>query len=320
MSATARRHRPVPASTVDPVIEVNGLTKRYGGATAVDDLTFTVRPGEVTGFLGPNGAGKTTTLRMLLGLVEPTAGTATVRGRPFRDHPRGLRHVGALLDAGDVHGGRTARAHLAVLARSNGIPRCRVDEILDEVGLAAAARRRVAGFSLGMRQRLGIATALLGDPPVLLFDEPLNGLDPEGVLWVRGLFRRLAAEGRTVFVSSHLMTEMEHTADRLVVIGRGALIAAESLSAFAARSTRLSVTVRTPDTATLTPLLAAEGASVTGDGDRLAVTGLPAERIGELALRHRVPLHELTTLGASLEEAFMELTADSVQYPAGDPR
>ncbi|MGW2477294.1 ABC transporter ATP-binding protein [Streptomyces sp. NPDC001665] len=302
------------------MIEVNGLTKRYGGATAVDDLTFTVRPGEVTGFLGPNGAGKTTTLRMLLGLVEPTAGTATVRGRPFREHPRGLRHVGALLDAGDVHGGRTARAHLAALARSNGLRSSRVDAILEEVGLAAAARRRVGRFSLGMRQRLGIATALLGDPPVLLFDEPLNGLDPEGVLWVRGLFRRLAAEGRTVFVSSHLMTEMEHTADRLVVIGRGALVAAESLSAFAARSTRLSVTVRTPDAAALTPLLTAEGASVAGDGDRLTVTGMPAERIGELALRHRVLLHELTTLGASLEEAFMELTADSVQYLAGDPR
>lgn len=302
------------------MIEANGLTKRYGGATAVDDLTFTVRPGEVTGFLGPNGAGKTTTLRMLLGLVEPTAGTVTVGGRRFRDHPRGLRHVGALLDAGDVHGGRTARAHLAVLARSNGIPRARVDRVLEEVGLAAAAGRRVGGFSLGMRQRLGIATALLGDPPVLLFDEPLNGLDPEGVLWVRGLFRRLAAEGRTVFVSSHLMSEMEHTADRLVVIGRGALIAAESLSAFAARSTRRSVTVRTPDAADLTPLLTAEGASVAGDGDRLVVTGLPAERVGELALRHRVLLHELTTLGASLEQAFMEITADSVQYPAGDPR
>ncbi|MEV5600890.1 ABC transporter ATP-binding protein [Streptomyces sp. NPDC052299] len=302
------------------MIEANGLTKRYGGATAVDDLTFTVRPGEVTGFLGPNGAGKTTTLRMLLGLVEPTAGTVTVGGRRFRDHPRGLRHVGALLDAGDVHGGRTARAHLAVLARSNGIPRARVDRVLEEVGLAAAARRRVGGFSLGMRQRLGIATALLGDPPVLLFDEPLNGLDPEGVLWVRGLFRRLAAEGRTVFVSSHLMSEMEHTADRLVVIGRGALIAAESLSAFAARSTRRSVTVRTPDAADLTSLLTAEGASVAGDGDRLVVTGLPAERVGELALRHRVLLHELTTPGASLEQAFMEITADSVQYPAGDPR
>ncbi|MEV0782288.1 ATP-binding cassette domain-containing protein [Streptomyces sp. NPDC050423] len=302
------------------MIEVNGLTKRYGAATAVKDLTFTVRPGEVTGFLGPNGAGKTTTLRMLLGLVEPTAGTAALRGRPFRDHPRGLRHVGALLDAGDVHGGRTARAHLAMLARSNGIPRARVDHLLQEVGLAGAGRRRIGGFSLGMRQRLGIATALLGDPPVLLFDEPLNGLDPEGVLWVRGLFRRLAGEGRTVFVSSHLMTEMEHTADRLVVIGRGELIAAQSLSAFAARGTRLSVTVGTPHTAALTPLLTAEGASVVPDGDRLTVTGLTAARIGELAFRHRVQLQELTTLSASLEEAFMELTADSVEYLAGDPR
>ncbi|MFI6864457.1 ABC transporter ATP-binding protein [Streptomyces sp. NPDC050421] len=302
------------------MIEVNGLTKRYGAATAVKDLTFTVRPGEVTGFLGPNGAGKTTTLRMLLGLVEPTAGTATLQGRPFRDHPRGLRHVGALLDAGDVHGGRTARAHLAMLARSNGIPRARVDELLQDVGLAGAARRRIGGFSLGMRQRLGIATALLGDPPVLLFDEPLNGLDPEGVLWVRGLFRRLAAEGRTVFVSSHLMTEMEHTADRLVVIGRGELIAAESLTAFAARSTRLSVAVGTSDPAVLAPLLTAEGAELVRDGDRLTVTGITAVRIGELALNHRVLLHELTTLGASLEEAFMELTADSVEYLAGDPR
>ncbi|MGN5632498.1 ABC transporter ATP-binding protein [Streptomyces sp. AC154] len=302
------------------MIEVNALTKRYGAATAVNNLSFTVRPGEVTGFLGPNGAGKTTTLRMLLGLVEPTAGTATLQGRPFRDRPRGLRHVGALLDAGDVHGGRTAHAHLAVLARSNGIPRARVDGLLREVGLAGAARRRIGGFSLGMRQRLGIATALLGDPPVLLFDEPLNGLDPEGVLWVRGLFRRLAAEGRTVFVSSHLMTEMEHTADRLVVIGRGELIAAESLSAFAARGARLSVTVGTPDTAALTPLLTAEGALVERDGDRLTVTGLTATRIGELAFRHRVMLNELSTSGSSLEEAFMELTADSADYLAGDPR
>ncbi|MFE9815046.1 ABC transporter ATP-binding protein [Streptomyces sp. NPDC005773] len=302
------------------MIEVNGLTKRYGAATAVKDLTFTVRPGEVTGFLGPNGAGKTTTLRMLLGLVEPTAGTATLQGGRFRDHPRGLRHVGALLDAGDVHGGRTARAHLAMLARSNSIPRARVDDVLTEVGLADVARRRIGGFSLGMRQRLGIATALLGDPPVLLFDEPLNGLDPEGVLWVRGLFRRLAAEGRTVFVSSHLMTEMESTADRLVVIGRGELIAAESLTTFAARGTRLSVTVRTPDAVALTPLLTAEGAEVVPDGDRLSVTGLTAARIGELALHHRVLLHELTTIGASLEEAFMELTADSVEYLSGEPR
>ncbi|UQT59489.1 ABC transporter ATP-binding protein [Streptomyces durmitorensis] len=307
------------------MIEVNELTKRYGTKNAVHNLCFTVRPGQVTGFLGPNGAGKTTTLRILLGLIDPSGGTATVDGRPFRDRPRGLRHVGALLDAGDVHGGRTAVAHLAALARGNRIPRARVDEVLREVGLADVARQRTGGFSLGMRQRLGIATALLGDPPVLLFDEPLNGLDPEGVLWVRGLFRRLAAEGRTVFVSSHLMTEMENTADQLVVIGRGELIAAESLTDFAARGTRLSVTVRTPDTSTLTDALSAEGASVettgTGtDGDTLTVTGLPAARIGELAFRHRVLLHELATRAASLEEAFMELTADSAEYLAGEPR
>ncbi|MER5710528.1 ABC transporter ATP-binding protein [Streptomyces sp. NPDC053253] len=302
------------------MIEVRQLTKRYGSKTAVDSLTFTVRPGIVTGFLGPNGSGKSTTLRMVLGLHTPTSGTVTVDGRPFTDRPRGLRHVGALLDAGDAHGGRTARAHLSVLARSNRIPLSRVDELLEEVGLAGAARRRIGGYSLGMRQRLGIAGALLGDPPVLLFDEPLNGLDPEGVKWVRGLFRRLAAEGRTVFVSSHLMTEMEHTADELVVIGRGELIAAESLSVFAARGARLSVTVGTPDASALTPLLLAEGAEVTEEDGRLTVTGLPAERIGALALEHRVLLDQLTTRTASLEEAFMELTADSVEYVAGDAR
>ncbi|GEB55927.1 ABC transporter ATP-binding protein [Streptomyces gardneri] len=302
------------------MIEVRELTKRYGSTTAVDALTFTVRPGLVTGFLGPNGSGKSTTLRMVLGLHTPTSGSVTVGGRPFVDRPRGLRHVGALLDAGDMHGGRTARAHLAVLARGNRIPLARVDEVLEEVGLAGAARRRIAGYSLGMRQRLGIAGALLGDPPVLLFDEPLNGLDPEGVKWVRGLFRRLAAEGRTVFVSSHLMTEMEHTADELVVIGRGELIAAESLSEFAARGARLSVTVGTPDASALTPLLLAEGAEVARDGGLLTVTGLSAARIGRLALEHRVLLDQLTTRTASLEEAFMELTADSVEYLAGDAR
>ncbi|MFF8609844.1 ABC transporter ATP-binding protein [Streptomyces sp. NPDC015346] len=303
------------------MIEVRELTKRYGATTAVHGLTFTVRPGRVTGFLGPNGAGKSTTLRMVLGLHAPTSGSATVCGRPFRDRERGLRHVGALLDAGDVHGGRTARAHLGVLARSNRIPLARVDAVLEEVGLTGAARRRVAGFSLGMRQRLGIAAALLGDPPVFVFDEPLNGLDPEGVKWVRGLFRRLAGEGRTVFVSSHLMSEMEHTADDLVVVGRGELIAAESLAAFSARGTRPSVTVVSPDATALTPLLVAEGASVeTAGGELLTVTGLPAARIGELAFRHHVPLHELTTHSASLEEAFMELTADSVDYLAGEAR
>ncbi|GGU96359.1 ABC transporter ATP-binding protein [Streptomyces litmocidini] len=302
------------------MIEVRELTKRYGSTTAVDALAFTVRPGRVTGFLGPNGSGKSTTLRMILGLHTPTSGSVTVDGRPFTDRPRGLRHVGALLDAGDVHGGRTARAHLAVLARSNRLPLSRVDEVLEEVGLAGAAERRIGGYSLGMRQRLGIAGALLGDPPVLLFDEPLNGLDPEGVKWVRGLFRRLAAEGRTVFVSSHLMTEMEHTADELVVIGRGALIAAESLSEFAARGRRLSVTVGTPDRVRLTALLLGEGAEVEEEAGLLTVTGLSAARVGELALAHRVLLDQLTSRTASLEEAFMELTADSVEYPAGDAR
>ncbi|WP_370416468.1 ABC transporter ATP-binding protein [Streptomyces fradiae] len=303
------------------MIEVRELTKRYGATTAVNALDFTVRPGRVTGFLGPNGAGKSTTLRMILGLHAPSGGSVTVGGVPFRDRPRGLRHVGALLDAGDMHGGRTARAHLRALARGNRIPLARVDELLAEVGLAGAARRRIGGYSLGMRQRLGIAAALLGDPPVLLFDEPLNGLDPEGVKWVRGLFRRLAAEGRTVFVSSHLMSEMEHTADELVVVGRGELIAAESLAEFAARGARPSVTVGTPDPGGLAPLLLAAGAEVAReDGGLLTVTGLTAARIGELALVHRVALHQLTTRTASLEEAFMELTADSVEYLAGDSR
>ncbi|GAB2902190.1 ATP-binding cassette domain-containing protein [Streptomyces mayteni] len=301
------------------MIEVNELTKRYGGTTAVNGLTFTVRPGQVTGFLGPNGAGKSTTLRLILGLNAPTSGTVTVHGRPFRDHRRGLRHVGALLDAGDVHGGRTARAHLIALAVANRIPRARVDEVLAEVGLSGAARRRIGGFSLGMRQRLGIAAALLGDPPVLLFDEPLNGLDPEGVQWLRGLFRGLAAEGRTVFVSSHLMSEMEHTADELVVVGRGELIAAESLAAFAARGGSHRVTVVTPEPAALAAALTAEGGTVREADGVLSVTGLKAAAIGELALRHGVPLHELTP-HASLEEAFMELTADRVEYTAGAAR
>ncbi|MDF9817035.1 ABC transporter ATP-binding protein [Streptomyces sp. SPB162] len=306
------------------MIEVNELTKRYGDKTAVDHLSFTVRPGQVTGFLGPNGAGKTTTLRIILGLDAPSSGTASVSGVPFRSRSRGLRHVGALLDAGQVHGGRSAVAHLSAIARSNGIPPRRVDDVLREVGLTEAAGRRIGGFSLGMKQRLGIATALLGDPPVLVFDEPVNGMDPEGVLWMRRLFRRLAAEGRTVFLSSHLMSEMAKTADQLVVVGRGRLIAAESVRDFAARSTRLSVVVSTPRTAELAAVLTAAGASVETEGvpdaGRLVVTGLAADRIGALASQGRIPLSELTTLTASLEEAFMELTADSVEYLAGEPR
>ncbi|WP_079154754.1 ATP-binding cassette domain-containing protein [Streptomyces subrutilus] len=306
------------------MIEVNELTKRYGDKTAVDQLSFTVRPGQVTGFLGPNGAGKTTTLRMILGLDTPTGGGATVSGVPFRSHPRGLRHVGALLDAGQVHGGRTAAAHLSALAHSNGISPRRVEEVLHEVGLAEAGPRRLGGFSLGMKQRLGIATALLGDPPVLMFDEPVNGMDPEGVLWMRRLFRRLAAEGRTVFLSSHLMSEMENTADQLVVIGRGQLIAAESVRDFAARSTRLGVVVGTRQASELTAVLTAAGASVepegSADAQKLAVTGLSADRIAALAFENRILLNELTTRTASLEEAFMELTVDSVEYQAGQPR
>ncbi|MCK7626485.1 ATP-binding cassette domain-containing protein [Streptomyces sp. RS10V-4] len=306
------------------MIEVNELTKRYGKTTAVNGLSFIVRPGHVTGFLGPNGAGKSTTLRMLLGLTEPTSGTATIGGRPFRDHPRGLRQAGALLDAHDVHGGRSAAAYLSALARGNGIGRRRVTEVLEEVGLAAAARRRIGGFSLGMKQRLGIAAALLGDPPVLLFDEPVNGLDPEGVRWARGLFRRLAAEGRTVFVSSHLMSEMQNTAEHLIVVGRGELIADESVTEFAARGTRRSVAVRTPGALALAAVLEAEGARVERDGARaeevLTVSGLSAARIGELAFQHRIVLHELAGRTSSLEEAFMELTADSVEYRAGGSR
>ncbi|WP_174248306.1 ABC transporter ATP-binding protein [Streptomyces hoynatensis] len=300
------------------MIEVDELTKKYGDKTAVDRLSFTVRPGQVTGFLGPNGAGKTTTLRLILGLERPTGGTARVGGVPFASHPRGLRHVGALLDAQQVHGGRSAAAHLWALARGNGLPRRRVGEVLDEVGLARAAGRRIGGFSLGMKQRLGIAAALLGDPPVLLFDEPVNGMDAEGVRWTRRLLRRLAAEGRTVFLSSHLMGELENTADRLVVIGQGRLLAAESVREFAARAGGRTVVVGTPQAAELTRVLVAEGAAVEPEGsagaERLAVTGLAADRIGALALRHGLQVNELTTRAASLEAAFMDMTADSAEY------
>lgn len=303
------------------MIEIEDLTKRYGAVTAVDGLSFSVQPGHVTGFLGPNGAGKSTTLRILVGLSRPTAGRVLVDGRSFAREPRGLRHVGALLDAGDIHGGRSAAAHLRALARSNDLPRRRVDEVLGEVGLADAAGRRAGGFSLGMRQRLGIATALLGDPPVLIFDEPFNGLDPEGVRWARTFFQRLAAEGRTVFVSSHLMGEMANTADELVVIGRGRLIAAEPVSAFEARSTGATVAVRARRANELTDVLTDAGGRVeVHDSDNLTVVGLPAGRVGELAFHHGIVLEQLVTQSQSLEDAFMELTADTVDYHAGGER
>ncbi len=306
--------------TVVRMIEVNELTKRYGSTMAVDGLTFTVRPGHVTGFLGPNGAGKSTTLRLILGLDRPSTGTALVSGQPFGRLRRGLHEAGALLDATAVPGGRTAAAHLAALARGNGLAKTRVGAVLDEVGLTDVARRRVAAFSLGMKQRLGIAAALLGDPGVLIFDEPVNGLDPEGIRWVRGLFRRLAAEGRTVLVSSHLMSEMEHTADHLIVIGRGQLIADTSVAAFVQQGHRPHVVLRSPDALALAGALTAAGGSVTHGGDgRLDITGLSAGQVGNLALAAGVAVHELGIQRASLEEAFMELTADSVNYLAGEP-
>jgi ABC-2 type transport system ATP-binding protein len=302
------------------MIEVCELTKSYGSALAVDGLSFTVRPGRVTGFLGPNGAGKSTTMRVILGLDAPTAGWAAVNGRPYQELVRPLRQAGALLDAGAVHGARTARDHLLAIAASNGIGGRRVDEVLGLVGLESAGGRRVRGFSLGMKQRLGIAGALLGDPPVLMFDEPANGLDPEGIAWIRGLLKSLAAEGRTVFVSSHLMSEMALTADHLIVIGRGRLVADAAVTEFVQQSSRRDVVVRSPRGADLAGLLAARGAAVVAQPDGgLAVTGLEATVIGEVAREHGIALHELTPRHASLEEAFMELTRDSVDYRADVP-
>ncbi|MGW9397477.1 ABC transporter ATP-binding protein [Streptomyces sp. NPDC055642] len=302
------------------MIEVRGLTKRYGEVLAVDDLTFAVRPGEVTGFLGPNGAGKSTTLRMVLGLDAATSGTATVGGHPYAAQPAPLKAVGALLDAGAVLPGRTARHHLLALAAGNGIPRRRVAEVLAEVGLEGVARRRAGTFSLGMRQRLGIAGALLGDPPVLIFDEPLNGLDPEGIVWIRGFMRRMAAEGRTVLMSSHLMSEMELTADHLIVVGRGRLIADTAMKSFIDAYSGREVLVRSPRAAALLRMLSA-AAEVREDGvDGLVVTGLEAAEIGALASAGGVELHELTPRQASLEQAFMDLTRDVVEYHTENPR
>jgi ABC-2 type transport system ATP-binding protein len=302
------------------MIEVRGLTKRYGDKVAVDDLSFSVEPGKVTGFLGPNGAGKTTTMRCILGLDYPDAGTITVDGMPFQDLAYPMREVGALLDPKAVHGGRSAYNHLLCLAQTNNLPRRRVNESLELVGLSGVARKRSKGFSLGMSQRLGIAATLLGDPRILMFDEPVNGLDPEGILWIRNLMKALATEGRTVFVSSHLMSEMESTADHLIVVGRGKLIADCSMSEFIAQSSGAAVRVRTPSPDELELAIAAEGGSATAGADgALTVQGMTADKVGDVAFDKGIRLHELTTVRASLEEAFMELTADSVEYRAEVP-
>jgi ABC-2 type transport system ATP-binding protein len=317
------------------MIEARGLVKRYGSTMAVNDLSFSIRPGLVTGFLGPNGAGKTTTMRMILGLDAPTQGSVTVAGRSYRDLPAPMREVGALLDARALHGGRRARDHLLCLAQSNGIPRSRVEEVLGIVGLEDVARRRAKGFSLGMSQRLGIASALLGDPAVLIFDEPVNGLDPDGIHWVRTLLRGFAAEGRTVLVSSHLMSEMALTADHLLVIGKGQLIADTSVDEFErSSSSQQSVHVRSPQAAELAVRCREAGATVrAGSTSRVAaapvagpdagtdpevieITGMDSAEVGRLAAAHGIVLFELIPVQASLEEAFMELTRDSVEYQA----
>jgi ABC-2 type transport system ATP-binding protein len=301
------------------MIEVQGLTKRYGEKTAVDGLTFGIEAGMVTGFLGPNGAGKTTTMRCILGLDYPNAGTVTVDGRNYHDLGYPMREVGALLDAKAVHGGRSAYNHLLCLAQTNNLPKSRVGEVLELVGLSEVAKKRSKGFSLGMSQRLGIAATMLGDPKVLMFDEPVNGLDPEGILWIRNLMKGLAAEGRTVFVSSHLMAEMENTADHLIVIGRGKLIADCSMSEFIARSSGAAVRVRTPMADELVKAVTAEGAATTTEDGAIEVRGMTAEAVGDIAFEQGIRLHELAVVHASLEEAFMELTASSVEYHAGVP-
>jgi len=301
------------------MIEARGLTKRYERTLAVDDLSFTVRPGLVTGFLGPNGADKTTTMRLILGLDRPTAGTVTIDGRPHRRAASPMREVSALIDARAAHGGRSARNHLLCLAQTNAISSRRVDEVLDIVGLSEVAGKRSKGFSLGMSQRLGIAAALLGDPQVLMFDEPVNGLDPEGILWIRSLMRSLAAEGRVVFVSSHLMSEMENTADHLIVVGRGRLIADCGVAEFIDRSSGQAVLVRTPSQDVLARAVAAAGGSVTRESEQLRVRGLSEDQVGDIAFANGVPVYHLAAVKVSLEQAFMELTADSVDYRAGLP-
>ena len=299
------------------MIEVEDLGKRYGDKVAVESLSFTVRPGVVTGFLGPNGAGKSTTMRMIMGLDRPTSGRVTVNGRPHAKHRAPLHEIGALLEAKAMHPGRSAYHHLLALAVSNGIGTKRVSEVIDLVGLGEVARKRVGSFSLGMGQRLGIASALLGNPRTVMLDEPVNGLDPEGVLWIRTLLKTLAGEGRTVFVSSHLMSEMALTATDLIVIGRGRLISAGPIADFTARASGRGVVVRTPDAARLRGLLLQDGVTVrSSEAGVLEVEGLEAAEIGERAAANTVVLHELSVKEASLEEAFMEMTRDSVEYQA----
>jgi ABC-2 type transport system ATP-binding protein len=303
---------------VEATIEAHGLVKRYGKTIAVDGLSFCVRPGRVTGFVGPNGAGKSTTMRMILGLDAPDAGEVRVGGRRYSGLATPLREVGALLDATATHPGRRARDHLLWLATSNGLPRGRVDEALELVGLSDVARRRTGGFSLGMAQRLGIAAALLGDPPVLMFDEPINGLDPEGIRWIRRFMKSLAAAGRTVFVSSHLMSELEGAADDVIVIGRGRLIASTSVGELLAGVSDSRVNLRTPQASEMMTLLAGAGGTVTSTGEEtLTVTGLDPARIADLAAERCLRLYELTPLRASLEEAFIELTRDAVEFTSG---
>jgi ABC-2 type transport system ATP-binding protein len=301
------------------MIEAQHLTKKYGQTTAVDHISFTVRPGLVTGFLGPNGAGKSTTMRLIMGLDRPTAGSVTVNGRPYGRIRRPLYQVGAVLEARAVHDGRSAYNHLLCLAQSNGIGARRVREVLELVGLAGVAGRRTRGFSLGMSQRLGLATALLGDPGILICDEPVNGLDPEGIAWARALLRGLAAEGRAVLVSSHLMSEMALTADRLLVIGKGKLIADDTVDAVVAGATRPAVIVESPRLDDLVPLLRAAGATVRpGEAGTARAEGISSRAVGDLAASAAIPIYQLTDLTASLEEAFIELTRDAAEFPAVD--
>ena len=299
------------------MIQAQSLTKRHGGKTAVDAIDFTVQPGKVTGLLGPNGAGKSTTMRMIVGLDQPSAGSVTVNGKHYREHRAPLREVGVLLDAKAVHTGRSARNHLLALAATHGIPASRVDEVIELTGLGTVARKRVGGFSLGMNQRLGIAAALIGDPAVLILDEPINGLDPEGVQWVRQLMRHLAAEGRTVLLSSHLMSEMALTADHLIMLGRGKVIADAKVSEIIGQAGAHRVRVRSPQAAQLAALLSQPDVTVTtGEQDLLEVAGISATDIGEQAAGAGIVLHELTSVSASLEEAYLALTQDEVEYRA----